>query len=548
MRTETACEERSAMPGEMCIVCKNSRVKFPGLTYHRFPVNPERRAKWLSVFQLSEAELKPHTRVCCRHFPDGDAQKDPEISLGKRFASPIKKGAPRTKRANRRQQEKDFRQTCSVSMSRSVTPATESVTPPPHPSPPLVQPPLVAFVGEQLDRDYQVHELPCDPTTSRTLHDTSAQSLEDSNLVSSALTARIEALEAENASLKSSATKQKAVHFGVDQIKRDDRLVAFYTGFSSYRIFLAFFLFLGPAVNKLRYWGAKESARTRQRAMKLLPIDQLLMTFVRLRLNLKVVDLAFRFGISPAVVSRYFTTWICFLYNHLKEINWMPSVEQVAGTLPPVFRERYPNTYAIIDGSEIFIETPSDLHIQSSTWSSYKHHNTAKFLIAVTPNGCVSFISPLYVGSISDVELTRVKGFLAQLEQKDGIAIMADRGFTVKDMLKEIGVELNIPPFMEGRKQLPAIEVQEGRHIASVRIHVERAIGRMKSFSILKQTMPILIARLSNQIVCVCAYLTNFKPVLVPPENPTSVSESELVEVDAYFDNITDTDSSGEEY
>ena len=45
-----------------------------------------------------------------------------------------------------------------------------------------------------------------------------------------------------------------------------------------------------------------------------------------------------------------------------------------------------------------------------------------------------------------------------------------------------------------------------------------------------------------------CAYLTNFKWFLVPPENPTAVSESELVEVDAYFDNITDTDSSGEEY
>ena len=105
-------------------------------------------------------------------------------------------------------------------------------------------------------------------------------------------------------------------------------------------------------------------------------------------------------------------------------------------------------------------------------------------------------------GSIADVVLTRVSGFLAQLEQKDGIAIMADRGFTVKDMLKEIGVELNIPPFMEGRKQLPAMEVQEGRHITSVRIHVEHATGRMKSFSILKQTMPILLARLSNQIVC----------------------------------------------
>ncbi len=50
---------------------------------------------------------------------------------------------------------------------------------------------------------------------------------------------------------------------------------------------------------------------------------------------------------------------------------------------------------------------------------------------------------------------------------------MADQGFTVKDMLGKIGAELNIPPFMEGRQQLPAGEVQEGRCIASLRIHVE---------------------------------------------------------------------------
>ena len=78
------------------------------------------------------------------------------------------------------------------------------------------------------------------PTTSRMLDVISAQSLKDSNLISSALTARTDALEAENAILKSSITKQKAVHFGIDQI-HDDCLVAFYTAFSSYRIFLAFF-------------------------------------------------------------------------------------------------------------------------------------------------------------------------------------------------------------------------------------------------------------------------------------------------------------------
>ena len=94
----------------------------------------------------------------------------------------------------------------------------------------------------------------------------------------------------------------------------------------------------------------------------------------------------------------------------------MPSVEQVKATLPCAFKEKYPNTYTIIDdGSEVFIEKPSDLHMQSSTWSDYKSNNTAKFLLACIPNGAVMYVSPLCVGSISDVKLTRESGFLDAL-------------------------------------------------------------------------------------------------------------------------------------
>ena len=51
----------------------------------------------------------------------------------------------------------------------------------------------------------------------------------------------------------------------------------------------------------------------------------------------------------------------------------MPKIQQVRATLPTAFKEKFPTMFAIIDGSEIFIEVPSDLHMQSSTWSSYKH-------------------------------------------------------------------------------------------------------------------------------------------------------------------------------
>lgn len=68
---------------------------------------------------------------------------------------------------------------------------------------------------------------------------------------------------------------------------------------------------------------------------------------------------------------------------------------------------------------------------------------------------------------------------------------MANRGFMIKDLLDGLGVSLNIHPFLEGKKQLLTDEVHEGRMIASLRMHVERAIGRIKNFKILSEMLPI---------------------------------------------------------
>ena len=85
---------------------------------------------------------------------------------------------------------------------------------------------------------------------------------------------------------------------------------------------------------------------------------------------------------------------------------------------------------------------------------------------------------------MSDVELTRVSGFLQTLEGKEGISMMTDRGFTIKDQLSERSVQLNIPHFLECRMQLLPKEVKKGRGIALLRIHVElqlRELNRLVS-------------------------------------------------------------------
>ena len=505
---------------------------------HRFPQDEAKRQRWIEALGLQDFVIKGHHRVCSRHFPNADIRNDPQLTLGKRFASPKKQWTGRGKRAKKREEHRRDAATAlqlSPFSSRSPTPtASTSVTATPLPEP------MITSIGEPLQSDYQMHELPPGDggqEASRPCPDS------DEVVVNTALLARIEALESQNRVLTEKlqvAMDQKSV-FGIDSIAGNDKLVHLYTGFPSYDNLLAFFEFLGPAVANLNYWGEKERERVRHRQRKLDPVNQFLLTLMKLKLNLRSLDLAVCFGISESLVSRYITTWLCFLYQHLKEIEWMPAVEQVTSTLPHAFHDKYPTTFAIIDGSEVFIETPSDLQMQSSTWSNYKHHNTAKFLIACTLNGAVCYISPLYVGSISDVELTRVSGFIQKLEGRSGISIMADRGFTIKDQLQEIGVDLNIPPFLEGRKQLPAEEVKKGRQIASVRIHVERAIGRIKNFSILKGNFPLSMIRLANQIVCVCAWLSNFQPALVPA--PTELSETE---VDDYFQAFDDSDFSSD--
>ena len=92
---------------------------------------------------------------------------------------------------------------------------------------------------------------------------------------------------------------------------------------------------------------------------------------------------------------------------------------------------------------------------------------------------------------------------------------MADRGFTIEDDLQPYGVRLNIPAFLEGREQLTAAEIKESQTIASVRIHVERAIQRCKRFKILRNEIPLTLHGSVNQIWTVCCLLCNFMPPLI---------------------------------
>ena len=133
---------------------------------------------------------------------------------------------------------------------------------------------------------------------------------------------------------------------------------------------------------------------------------------------------------------------------------------------------------SIIDCFELFIEKPSNLLAKACTCSTYKHYNTAKYLISVTSQGSISFISKGWGGRTSDKYITEHSGYLNNLLPGD--IILADRGFDVADSVAIMGASLELPAFTKGCEQLSASEIENTRKMASVRIHVERAIGAVR--------------------------------------------------------------------
>ena len=138
---------------------------------------------------------------------------------------------------------------------------------------------------------------------------------------------------------------------------------------------------------------------------KLCNQDKMLLTLMKIKLELLEQDLASRFEISISVVSIIFITWVKGLSSVLKHLLFMPEQGSLNPTKPKRFNQVH-GIHSIIDGSEIFMETPKSIDLQKLTWSEYKHQNPIKILVAVTPSSSICFVSKTYPGLISDKKIT----------------------------------------------------------------------------------------------------------------------------------------------
>jgi hypothetical protein len=280
----------------------------------------------------------------------------------------------------------------------------------------------------------------------------------------------------------------------------DAGMVAFYTGLTK-DLFLWIYDQIFPLVENKR----------QSRALSL--HDHLLLVLVKIRLGLLNRDISYRFGITETSTSRILNVWIPVISKCLKPLIHWPERDVARSNVPLSFKPDYNKCVSIIDCFEIFIERPKNLNARAQTWSNYKHNNTVKYLISISPSGAINFLSSGWGGRVSDKEITLKSGFMENLMHGD--EVLADRGFLLSEEMASQGVVLRIPSFTKGKKQLSGKDVETSRKLSHVRIHVERVIGRMRTFLILESNIPLCQVHLLDDIVTIIGTLHNLLPPIV---------------------------------
>ena len=303
-------------------------------------------------------------------------------------------------------------------------------------------------------------------------------------------------------------TKQQSL--SESWFKADDDRVRFYTGLPVMAVLMAVFNLISPGLPERK---------------SLTKFQQLVITLMRLRLNIPIKDIAYRFGIHVSTVSRVIQSCVDNMYTSMSFLVQWPEREKLKLTMPDCFKKKFSSCAVIIDCFEVFVERPSCLLARAQTWSSYKHHNTAKFLIGITPQGTISFISKGWGGRASDKHITENCGLLKNLLPGD--LVLADRGFDIEESVGLYAAQLGIPTFTKGKPQLSPLDVETTRTLANVRIHVERVIGSVRQkYAILGHSVvpvPYLMTEdeescLLDKIAFVCCALANCSKSVVLSE------------------------------
>ncbi|XP_034026345.1 mitochondrial import inner membrane translocase subunit Tim21 isoform X2 [Thalassophryne amazonica] len=487
-------------------ICPPPFVLYPFPTERK---DPNARKHWIRLINRKDIKTgknwmpRHFSRVCSVHFPDGsptDTHPYPTLNLG--YVTRGRGGKPRKPLA-----ERHMLQVKKTEPEEPIKIKVEDT----FDSVPVDDHKVPENASEHNWHNYCIHDKGCEGCNKL------AKELKCAVQEFETLTDQLE-IQSKNKNVRNTTVINKFI--------RTDKKVRQNTGLPNQSTLDSLYSHLEPRLKEMRYWGGvkkvtstkifrrcKKSSNKREPQRKLNGKSEFVLVLMKLRLGLSNIFLSDLFNISVSTCSKIFNTWIRFLAKELKPLIYWPSGDIIRKLLPPSLASKYSSLRCTLDCMEVFIERPNHLELQAMTWSDCKKHSTVKYLIAIAPNGMITFLSEGYGGGGSDKDIVIASGFLDLLDPGD--EILADRGFIINGELLMHHAKLHILPPSLSIDQQTTADVAKTRKIANARIHVKRAIGRMKWFAILRNTVPITFVPLLNDTVLVCAALCNLLPPLV---------------------------------
>ena len=112
-------------------------------------------------------------------------------------------------------------------------------------------------------------------------------------------------------------------------------------------------------------------------------------------------------------------------------------------------------------------------------------------------------MSKIYGGCASDWYMTETYGILEKINPVD--TLIADKGFNISYLLINKCSKLLILPFLKDKGKFSKHNAIKTSKIAKARIHVKRALSRIKDFKILQSTISHSQKDKLDDILIICA-------------------------------------------
>lgn len=161
------------------------------------------------------------------------------------------------------------------------------------------------------------------------------------------------------------------------------------------------------------------------------------------------------------------------------------------------------------DGTERPIQRPKDPAEQEDYYSGKKKRHTLKNLLVINETCHICFLSLTCEGKASDKTIAEEAGYTLP----SGSCLYQDKGFQ-GFLLPE--VQVIQPKKKPCGKELTPPEQETNRRISSIRIRIEHAIGGVKRYRIVKDTIRLLKDGIRDAVMETCCGLHNFRLLYRP--------------------------------